>query len=189
MNNYEQDIKDTVSVLKDGGVILYPTDTIWGLGCDASNEKAIQKIIQIKHRDANKSFVLLMTDLKQLYKYIANPLPHLQEIVKSFQTPTTLIYPGAINLPSCLFGPDGSIAVRITKDTFCRSLIKRLRQPIVSTSANLSGEPSPNYFQMVTESIHEQVDYVVQFRQDDRSIQDPSTILKLCDDGTLLRIR
>lgn len=171
------------------GVFLYPTDTIWGLGCDASNTKSIQKIIEIKKRDVHKSFVLLMTDSKQLLKYIANPPFDIDSLLAQFELPTTIIYEHAINLPSELIGPDNTIAVRITKDPFCRSLIKRLRNPILSTSANLSGMPSPELFDAIDSQIKSKVDYVVNWRQDDRVAASPSTILKLNKDGSLLKIR
>jgi L-threonylcarbamoyladenylate synthase len=189
IKDYEQDIKVSNDILKLGGVILYPTDTIWGLGCDAMNEQAIEKLFKIKHRDAKKSFVLLMTDVKQLSNFIANPLPDLESILSKFTEPTTIIYEQAINLPSSVLGEDGSVAVRITNDPFCRSLIKRFRQPIVSTSANISGEPSPIHFSLITNTIKEHVDYVVHWRQDDISTKQPSTILKLSKDGRFTKIR
>ncbi len=189
LHEYEQDIKVCNDILKLGGVILYPTDTIWGLGCDATNEQAIEKLFAIKHRDAKKSFVLLMTDVKQLSQFIANPLPDLETLLSKFTEPTTVVYEQAINLPACVLGEDGSVAVRITADPFCRSLIKRFRNPIVSTSANVSGEPSPIHFSLITKAIKENVDYVVHWRQDDISTRQPSTILKLLKDGSFSKIR
>ena len=189
INEYEQDIKVCNDILKVGGVILYPTDTIWGLGCDATNETAIEKIFKIKHRDEKKSFVLLMTDVKQLSEYIASPIPDLESTLSQFKTPTTIIYAQAINLPACVLAEDGSVAIRITNDPFCRSLIKRFRKPIVSTSANVSGDPSPIHFMLINETIKSNVDYVVHWRQDDISTRQPSTILKLEKDGNFTKIR
>ncbi len=189
IKEYEHDIKVCADILKLDGVILYPTDTIWGIGCDATNQTAIEKLFKIKHRDEKKSFVLLMTDVKQLANYIANPPPDLESILEKFTEPTTVIYEQAINLPDCVLGEDGSVAVRITHDPFCRSMIKRLRKPIVSTSANISGEPSPIHFMLIHKTIKSNVDYVVQWRQDDISTRQPSTILKLQKDGSFLKIR
>jgi L-threonylcarbamoyladenylate synthase len=186
---FESDVKNCIQVIKNDGVILYPTDTIWGIGCDAHNEKAIQKIFEIKKRDTKKSFVLLMTDAKQLSKYIANPPLDLEGMLAQFTNPTTIIYPDAINLPNSLVAMDGTVAVRITKDPFCRSLIKRMRSPLVSTSANLSGEASAANFKFIKTAIKEQVDYVVQWRQEDEEIAEASTILKLEPDGNWIKIR
>lgn len=189
IHEYEQDVKVCNDILKLGGVILYPTDTIWGIGCDATNEDAVEKLFKIKHRDAKKSFVLLMTDVKQLSQFIANPLPDLEALLKQFTEPTTVIYEQAINLPASVLAEDGSVAIRITNDPFCRSLIKRFRHPIVSTSANLSGEPSPIHFGLINPVINHNVDYVVHWRQDDISTRPPSTILKLSKDGSFSKIR
>jgi L-threonylcarbamoyladenylate synthase len=186
---YENDIQESVKTFAQHGVILYPTDTIWGLGCLADDEIAIEKIYNIKQRPAEKSFILLMTDAKQLSKYIANPLPDLQTVIESFKEPTTIIYDNAINLPSSLIATDGSIAVRITNDPFCRSLIKRTKKPIVSTSANLSGAVSPSIYASVASEIKNQVDYIVLHRQDDETISTPSSILKLTPSGNFLKIR
>lgn len=188
-NDYEQDIKAGIDIMKLDGVILYPTDTIWGLGCDATNEKAIDKVFKIKHRDPEKSLVVLMADVKQLSQYLANPLPDLESLLKQFTTPTTIVYEGAINLPNSVFAKNGSVAVRITSDPFCRSLIKRLRKPIVSTSANESGHPSPMHFSLIQQSIIQQADYIVRWRQHDISTHPPSTILKLEKDGSFIKIR
>jgi len=156
--DYEQDIKVCNDILKLGGVLLYPTDTIWGLGCDATNADAVEKVFNIKHRDASKSFVVLMTDVKQLTQYIANPLPDLESMLAQFKEPTTIIYDQAINLATNVLAADGSVAIRITQDPFCRSLIKRFRKPFVSTSANVSGEPSPIHFALISDAIKKNVD-------------------------------
>jgi L-threonylcarbamoyladenylate synthase len=186
---YEDDVKTCVQVMNHDGVILYPTDTIWGLGCSAQSEQAIDKIFEIKKRSPQKSFVLLMTDVKQLSRYLANPLPDLETILSQFTQPTTIIYPNAINLPGKLISPQGSIAVRITRDPFCRSLIKRMRQPLVSTSANISGEEAAANFSEMNEAIKLKADYVVKWRQDDHQSQSASSILKLEDDGHFTKIR
>ncbi len=189
MNEYEQDIKNCIECMVHDGVILYPTDTIWGIGCDVTNLNAIEKIYELKHREVSKSVVLLMTDVKQLMKYIADPLPNLQDIINQFVRPTTIIYSNAINLSQRLINEDQTIAVRITKDPFCRSLIKRLRQPIVSTSANISGSSSPSSFNEISDEIKHKVDYIVQWRQEDIESKEASTILKLNKDGQFDKIR
>jgi L-threonylcarbamoyladenylate synthase len=186
---YEDDVKTCVQVMNHHGVILYPTDTIWGLGCSAQSEQAIDKIFEIKKRSPQKSFVLLMTDVKQLSRYLANPLPDLETILSQFTRPTTIIYQDAINLPQKLISQQGSIAVRITRDPFCRSLIRRMRQPLVSTSANISGEEAAANFSEMNEAIKLKADYVVQWRQDDRQSQSASAILKLEADGSFTKIR
>jgi L-threonylcarbamoyladenylate synthase len=189
MSAYETDIKNCMNFMQQNGVILYPTDTIWGLGCDVMDVEAIRKIYDIKKRDEHKSFVLLMTDVKQLNQFIASPLPNLDSIFVQFEQPTTIIYPDAINLPNEVMGPNQTIAVRITKDPFCRSLIKRLRRPIVSTSANLSGQQSPLFFERIDEEIKQNADYIVKWRQKDTTPSQASTIYKLNKDGSLDKIR
>lgn len=189
MSPYEIDIKNSISCMQQHGVILYPTDTIWGLGCDVMDIEAIRKIYEIKKRDEHKSFVLLMTDVKQLNQFIASPLPDIDSILEQFEQPTTIIYPDAINLPNELIGPNQTIAVRITKDPFCRSLIKRLRRPIVSTSANLSGQQSPLFFERIDEEIKQKTDYIVKWRQEDTTPSQASSIYKLNKDGSLDKIR
>jgi len=189
MSAYETDIKNCMNYMQQHGVILYPTDTIWGLGCDAMDVKAIRKIYDIKKRDEYKNFVLLMTDVKQLNQYIASPLPDLQSVLDQFEQPTTIIYPDCINLSEEVMGPNQTIAVRITKDPFCRSLIKRLKRPIVSTSANLSGQQSPLFFDLISAEIKAGVDYIVTWRQDDDIPCQASTILKLNKEGSFDKIR
>lgn len=189
IKEYEQDIKVATDVLKLGGVILYPTDTIWGIGCDATNEAAVEKTFAIKHRDKQKSLVLLVTDVKQLTQYIASPPPDLESLLSAFTEPTTVVYEHAVNLPASVLADDGSVAIRITNDPFCRSLIKRLRKPIVSTSANLSGDASPIHFGLINPVIRQSVDYVVHWRQHDISTRQPSHILKLNRDSSFTKIR
>ncbi|MCC6447839.1 MAG: threonylcarbamoyl-AMP synthase [Chitinophagaceae bacterium] len=186
---FEIDVQNCVKTMLQDGVILYPTDTIWGLGCTADNEKAIEKIYQIKKRDKVKSFVILMTDVKQLLKYLANPVLGLEEIIQQFSEPTTIIYENAILLPDILMGENNSIAVRITKDSFCRSLIKRIKKPIVSTSANFSGEPSATCFQNIHSDILSAADYVVHWIQNETKARLASSIVKLNHDGSIQKIR
>jgi L-threonylcarbamoyladenylate synthase len=189
MNEFEEDIQQCIQSFDQHGVILYPTDTIWGLGCHALDEVAIEKIKNIKNRPAEKSFILLMTDVKMLRYYTATTPPDLETLIEELTEPTTIIYPNAINLPDSVIADDGSIAVRITTDEFCRALIKRMRAPLVSTSANISGEAAAPFFNQINEKIKKQVDYSVTWRKNNEEAKKPSTILKMNEDGTFIKLR
>jgi len=186
---FEDDISAAMPVLRTGGLILYPTDTIWGIGCDATDEKAVQKIYALKKRSESKSLVVLLADVKDLLHYVANPRPDMADIIAGFTRPTTVIYEGALGLAPNVISEDGSIAIRIVKDPFCRHLIKRLRKPLVSTSANVSGEPSPASFRDVSASIRNGVDYVVNYRQNDETPSAASRIIRINKDGSIVIIR
>ncbi len=189
MTGFENDIVHSLDALRSGGTILYPTDTIWGLGCDATNEAAVQRIYQLKQRDEAKSLVVLMADVKDLMKYLASPPPDIAEVLAGFDRPTTVIYEGALHFAPNVINQDGTIAIRLVQDTFCRHLVKRLRKPLVSTSANISGMPSPASFRDVSPAIREGVDYVVEHRQHDETPARPSRIVRIRKDGTLEIIR
>ncbi|HEX4851485.1 MAG TPA: L-threonylcarbamoyladenylate synthase [Puia sp.] len=176
--NFEADIEKSLAVLKAGGLILYPTDTIWGIGCDATNADAVSKVYSLKQRPDHKSLIVLMADQREILKYVSHPDPAIPDYLQSLTKPTTVIYDGAIGFAENLINTDGSIAIRLVKDDFCRHLIKRFRKPIVSTSANISSQPAPEFFDQVSAEIKNGVDYIVQFRQDDRSPQTPSRIIK-----------
>jgi len=176
-------------VLKSGGTILYPTDTIWGIGCDAEREESVQIIYRIKQRADFKSMLVLVDGLPMLERYVESIPVQAMEVLETAGKPTTLIYPGARNLAKNLLAPDGSIGIRITSDPFCRSLIQYTGFPIVSTSANISGEPSPQTFLQIKSSIREQVDHVVDWRRDEARPSNPSAIIKLEQDGSLTTIR
>lgn len=186
---FEQDIKQAIDVLQRGGIILYPTDTIWGLGCDATNPEAIKRIYQIKQRDDSKSLIVLMAEERDILQYVAAPDLVVFDFLQTQERPTTIIYEHAIGLPDNLVAADGSIGIRLTQDAFCRHLIKRFRKPIVSTSANISGEPSPQTFGDISQAIKDQVDYVVSWRQADATPALPSQIIKWNNDGTRVVIR
>jgi L-threonylcarbamoyladenylate synthase len=186
---FETDITPCLRVLKEGGLILYPTDTVWGIGCDATNEAAVQDVFTLKQRDETKSLVILLADVRDLMQYIAHPPPDLANILQGFDRPTTVIYDGALGLARNAIHQDGSVAIRIVQDEFCRHLIKRLRKPLVSTSANLSGQPTPATFAAIDPAIKEGVNYVVQYRQDDTTVKPPSRIIRLHDNGSLDVIR
>ncbi len=183
------EINSTVSLLESGGLILYPTDTIWGIGCDALNEVAIRKIYRLKQREESKSMIILLPQAKDVFRYVANPHPDIINIIDSFDKPTTVIYDQAVGLPDALIGADGSIAIRVTRDPFCKSLLKRFKKPLVSTSANISGHPSPRYFDEITAEVKAGVDYIVQHRQQETTVLPPSKIVRILADGTLAVIR
>lgn len=187
--DFEDDITQSLAALRNGGIILYPTDTIWGLGCDATDEAAVKRIYALKQRSEAKSLVILMADVKDLVRYLAHPPPDIEQTLATFDRPTTVIYEGALHLAPGVVNQDGSIAIRIVQDTFCRHLIKRLRKPLVSTSANISGEPSPAMFAEVSEAVRHGVDYTVKHRQHDDTRAQPSRIVRIGKDGTLEIIR
>lgn len=178
MPDFANDIEQCLTVLHNGGIILYPTDTIWGLGCDATNEAAVDKIMALKQRPQNKSFVVLAASERDVLQYVAAPDLSVFDYLQQAEKPTTVIYDNALGLASNAIADDGSVAIRICSDEFCRHLIKRFRKPIVSTSANISGEPSPALFAEISDVIKDGVDYVVQWRQDDAVRAQPSAIIK-----------
>ncbi|MFN8254019.1 MAG: L-threonylcarbamoyladenylate synthase [Ferruginibacter sp.] len=190
MNSFENDIQQCVAVLQNGGLILYPTDTIWGIGCDATNEEAVAKIYALKQRPDEKSMLVLVADERQLNQYITLPHPEISEYLQTVTKPTTVIYEGAVNLAGNLINKtDGSIGIRIVKDDFCKQLIKRFRKPIVSTSANTSGQPSPRFYASIADDIKQGVDYIVQHRQEETTAAAPSSIIKRNADGSVHIIR
>lgn len=189
MIDFEQDIKNSIDILEKGGIVLYPTDTIWGIGCDALNEIAIEKVFKLKKRPADKSLIVLLAEARDILQYVASPHPDIISIIEDFEQPTTVVYDNALGFPDSLVHENGSIAIRVTNDPFCKALIKRLRKPLVSTSANLSGEPSPKIFSMISEEIKQGADYIVKYRQDDMSEKQPSQLIRINDDGEIEILR
>jgi L-threonylcarbamoyladenylate synthase len=183
------DIKKALEVLKNGGIILYPTDTIWGIGCDATNEKAVERIYKIKKRNDSKSMLVLMENPALLERYVLEVPEIAWDLVEIATTPLTVIYPGAKNLAKNLIAEDGSIGIRFTKEAFTTQLLQRFRRPLVSTSANISGEKSPAFFAEISEKIKNQVDYIVEYRQNDTTPSQPSSIIKLGVGGQIDIIR
>ena len=183
-----EDVKKCVAILRSGGTILYPTDTIWGIGCDASNEEAVQKIFAIKNRPSSKSMIILVANPDQVSFYADVP-EVTRDLVEFSEGPLTIIYPKARGIARSLIAEDGSIAIRVVKDEFCRMLINTIRKPLVSTSANLSGEPAPEYFDAISDEIKSSVDYVVNLRQHETRPAAPSRIMKIDMDGTIQIIR
>ena len=148
--NFQNDINECITVLQAGGIILYPTDTIWGLGCDATNSAAVAKIYALKKRAENKSMIVLLSEEEEIEKYCKEPSEAIKKIIKNEIRPLTIIYPNAKNLAKNLIGEDGTIAIRIANESFCASLINTFEKPIVSTSANISGEQSPKNFRDIS---------------------------------------
>jgi L-threonylcarbamoyladenylate synthase len=175
---FEIDIIRSLEVLKAGGVILYPTDTIWGLGCDATNVSAVKRIYEIKQRADSKSMIILVAEERHVLQYTAAPDLAVFDFIEQQSRPTTVIYEHAVGLADNVIADDGSVAIRIVRDEFCRHLVKRFRKPIVSTSANISGMASPKIFAEISDQIKSSVDYVVQWRQDDEKLSEPSQIVR-----------
>lgn len=189
MVTFAKDIKQCINVLKKGGLLLYPTDTIWGIGCDATNEVAVEKVYRLKKRPDKKSMIILVADEKDIFNYAGDPEEKIFEYLERSHKPTTVIYDRAKNIAQNLISSDGTIAIRIIKDDFCKKLIDQFNKPIVSTSANISGEPPPKRFNDITAQIKNGVAYVVQHRQDDFMDSQPSSIIKLGKDGKINVLR
>lgn len=189
MSSFENDIEASVNQLNKGKLILYPTDTIWGIGCDATNGNAVKKIYALKKREERKSLIILVADENMIRQYVSSPSEKLLSYILSAQKPTTAIFRKAIHLPSQLINEDGSIAMRIPKDNFCLQLIRQFGKPLVSTSANISGEKFPQNFLEISETIKNGVDYIVQHRQKDLSENTPSSIIKLDSNDEIEIIR
>ena len=187
--NFETDIEEALTVLQSGGIILYPTDTVWGIGCDATNAEAVAKIYALKKRSDEKSMIVLLADEKDIIKYVTQPDPKIFDYIKGIHKPTTFIYEGSVGLAANMVQEDGTVAIRITNDPFCKQLINHFGKPLVSTSANISGYPPPAIFEDVDIEIKNGVDYIVQHRRDDVTAAMPSAIVKLNADGSLTIIR
>lgn len=185
----QDDIKKAIEVLKSGGIILYPTDTVWGIGCDATNEDAVKKIYELKQRDDSKSMLILLDNPSKLQTYVQDVADIAWDLIDLTDKPLTIIFDGAKNLATNLIAEDGSIGIRVTSELFSRELCKQFRKPIVSTSANISGEPTPKLFSNISDSIINGVDYVVNYRRKENKAGEPSGILKLSKDGTIKIIR
>jgi L-threonylcarbamoyladenylate synthase len=185
----ENDLKKALEVLKKGGVILYPTDTIWGLGCDATNAAAVARIYEIKKRKDAKRMLVLMENPALLTRYV-DDIPEIAwDLIDLATAPLTVIYPGAKNLAPNLIAPDGNIGIRFTRERFTSALLQRWRKPLVSTSANMSGQPAPQDFSHIDEELKNKVDYVVTYRQNDPTPAQPSRIIKIDARGRMEIIR
>lgn len=189
MADFNTDVEACLEVLRQGGVILYPTDTVWGLGCDATNAAAVEMIRKLKQRPDTKGMIVLVADERDLLDYVAAPDPRIGEYLAAVTKPTTVIYDNAIGLAENVLAPDGSVGIRVVDDAFCKHLIKRLRVPLVSTSANFADEPAPNSYREISPDIIKGVDYVVKYRQEDDAEYLPSAVVKTNADGTFSVIR
>ena len=195
----KDDLQEALRVLRDGGIIVYPTDTVWGIGCDATNAEAVKKIYALKQREDSKSMLVLLDSAAKLDYYV--DVPETAEMLLGIQNsklkiqneesskPMTIIYPNARHLAANLIAEDGSIGIRITNEAFSKALCERLHHPIVSTSANISGHPTAHFFHEIEAAILDGADYVCQFRREDDTPHEPSAIIKVNNDGTFVIIR
>jgi len=182
------DTREIVETLKSGGTILYPTDTVWGIGCDATNDEACKKILEIKRRPDHKSFILLVDNFAMLERYIANFQEVCYDLVDLATQPLTIIYPNAKGLAPTILAEDGSVGIRITEDPTCLKLIRGLKKPLVSTSANLSGEPNVSYFEEISKEIKANVDVIVDLNLE-KKMSRPSQIIKIGLNGSVEILR
>ena len=187
--DYTKDIKAAVEVMKKGGVILYPTDTVWGIGCDATNEAAVQRIYEIKRREESKAMICLVDSDNRIQRYVREVPDVAWDVMNLATKPTTVILDGANGLAKNLIAEDGSIAMRITQEEFSKELCYRMQKPIVSTSANISGEPAAQNYCDIAEEILQAVDYVCTSRRNEHKPHKPSSIIRLRKDGEVTIIR
>ena len=186
---FKEDIGNSLKVFHNGGVILYPTDTVWGLGCDATDNEAVERIFRIKSRNDKKSLIILVNSEAMVERYVKDIPEIARELIEVSERPLTIIYPGAKNLAPSITAEDGSGGIRVCMDEFCNELIGRFRKPIISTSANISGEPSPSYFFEISEKILQSVDYTVEHKREDRQKHRPSPVIKVEHNGVIKIIR
>ncbi len=187
---FENDsIQDITNILSNSGILLMPTDTIWGIGCDATNSDAIKKVFDLKQRDYNKPLSILVDSIAMIKDYVVEIHPRIETLLMHHTRPLTVIYPEARNLPDNLLPENRSIAIRVVKDPFCQEIIRQLGKPIVSTSANIAGQPFPAHFGEVSSAIIQGVDYVVKQRQHEKNTSEPSVIVQIDTAGELTFIR
>jgi L-threonylcarbamoyladenylate synthase len=182
-------IDKSLQILKKGGTILYPTDTVWGIGCDATSSKAVAKVYTIKSRSETKSMIILLNDAEKIKDYVKEYPKYVTDLIESYNKPLTIVFPGARNLAKNLIAEDGSIAIRIVKHDFCSQLIAKFGKPIVSTSANISGSPAPAAFRDISDYIKKKVDLVVDMDQNIITPARPSSIIKIDSNGSYSVIR
>lgn len=185
----EEDIRNAVETMRKGGVILYPTDTVWGIGCDATNAEAVAKVYQIKKRSDSKAMICLVDSNARLQRYVRNVPNVAWELLDCVDKPTTVILDGAVNLAPNLIANDGSVALRITAEPFSKELCYRFQKAVVSTSANISGEPAAQNYRDISQEIIDAVDYVCWSRRQEHQPHKPSSIIKLGQDGEVQIIR
>lgn len=187
--DFKEDIKRACDVLKKGGVILYPTDTVWGLGCDATNSEAVKRVYKIKKRIDSKAMIVLLGNENEIQRYVKEVPEIAYDLVSLSVKPLTIVYSNGVYLAPELLAEDGSIGIRVTQEQFSKSLCKTFKRPLVSTSANISGMPTPVFFNEISDEIKSQVDYIVEARRDDLIKRKPSSVIKLDCDGTIKILR
>lgn len=185
----EEEIRTTVEFLSQGKIILYPTDTIWGIGCDATQQKSVDRIYRIKKRFESKSMIVLVDRPEKLSQFVKKVHPVAYALIERYNEPLTIIYPDAMNVAPNVIAEDGSLAIRVVKDEFCRQMIASFGKPVVSTSANISGEPAPVSYGRISPEIVAGVDYVVNYNRQGISRTKPSTIIRILDNGEFEVIR
>lgn len=185
----QDEVKKAVEVMKNGGVILYPTDTVWGIGCDATNPDAVKKVYEIKQRDDSKALICLVDSEARLSRYVRNVADVTWDMIELATKPLTIIFNKANGLAPNLLADDGSVGIRITKEEFSKELCFRFQKPIVSTSANISGEPTALTFDEISDEIKNSVDYVVRYNQRCKEKHQPSSIVKIDENGKFQIIR
>lgn len=186
---WQEDIRRAVEVMRQGGVILYPTDTVWGIGCDATNAEAVKKVYEIKRREDTKAMLVLVDGDNRIQRYIQDVPNVAWDLIDCADKPMTIIFDGAKNLPENLIGEDGSLGIRVTKEPFSQQLCFRMARPVVSTSANFSGEPAARCFDEISEELKQLVDYVCTSRRNEKPAGKPSSIIKLGAGGVVKIIR
>lgn len=179
----QTEINNTIKALTKGGTILYPTDTVWGLGCDATNSKAIAKIYKLKSRSEKKSLIILVDHIDRIQEYVETVPKQIEDLINNYHKPLTIVFPKAKNLSKNIIPEDGSIAIRVVKHEFCQKLIKEFGKPIVSTSANISGTPTPVVYREIADIIKSKVNYIVNIEQDKILPSSPSSVIKIDDEG------
>ncbi|MBQ1651329.1 MAG: threonylcarbamoyl-AMP synthase [Paludibacteraceae bacterium] len=184
-----EEVKKAVQVMRDGGIILYPTDTVWGIGCDATNADAVSRIYALKRRADSKSMLCLCDSMARVSQYVKEIPDIAFDLTELAEKPLTIIYPDAVNLAPNLIAEDGSVGLRITSEKFSKYLCGALKKPVVSTSANISGEPAAATFSEISEEIKSGVDYIVDYRRGDKEKKQPSGIIKLEKNGTFVLLR
>ncbi|MFK7750243.1 MAG: L-threonylcarbamoyladenylate synthase [Kordia sp.] len=181
-------IQNTFDQLQSGNTILYPTDTVWGLGCDATNVEAVAKIYALKNREESKALICLVSDIRMLERFIENIPDVAYDLIEATDRPTTIIYDNPVGIAKNLVAEDNTLAIRIPNDEFCQKLIRKFKRPIVSTSANISGQPTPKNFQEISAEIKSNVDYVVNLKGTKKTVK-PSTIIQVRSNGEIKIIR
>ncbi len=185
----QEEVAKTLDVLRKGGSILYPTDTIWGLGCDATNTRAIKRLQKIKQRSDNKHLIILLDGTDRLQEYVRLIPEAAWDLYQQIQTPLTIVFPDARNLSKLVIGKDRTVGIRIPRDDFALELVRQFGKPVISTSANLSGDPPPMFFRDINPVLLQEVDYVVDFHRDRIQETKPSTIIRLHENGEFEVIR